>query len=339
MLLPYFVYWVAVMFLNRVACTLVATLLAFLGSQVHSFAAICEPNFTQKLCVAGHAYDRHCTPLPDSYNDYQIDRQLHDLFELSPGMVQKGFCSVSEIRIVKNWGTISHGGFVDGTGIFVDRDFLFQIALMEPDRAFERNTYYFPQGSDAESFELVDHHQVEKHPKHGFGGEFVVRYEFAHFFLHELAHILDFNWEINTHAGVGYFGCFHAHQVLGYENHTQEWRYISIDSKPFSKGLTSEVYSQLLNSEFASFYSMSSPREDFAELFVDYVLLQYFDVNYTIEKSGEVLFDRALQFQNPNVQKKLNIVRLVLSWSEMTKQNQIQFANDRGACRGAFDPR
>lgn len=70
-----------------------------------------------------------------------------------------------------------------------------------------------------------------------------------------------------------------------------------------------------------------------------YVLLQYFDVNYTIEKSGEVLFDRALQFDNPNVQKKLNIVRLVLSWSEMTKQNQIQFANDRGACRGAFDPR
>lgn len=162
------------MFLNRVACTLVASLLAFLGGQVHSFAAICEPNFAQKFCVAGHAYDRHCTPLPDSYNDYKIDRQLHDLFELSPGMVQKGFCSVSQIRIVKNWGTISHGGFVDGTRIFVDRDFLFQIALMERDRAFDRSTYYFPQGSDTESFDLVDRHQVEKNLKRSLGASLLV---------------------------------------------------------------------------------------------------------------------------------------------------------------------
>lgn len=82
------------MFLRRIARTLCISLSVLLGSQVVSLAAICEPNFAHMVCVAEHAYERQCTPLPDSYQDYRIEEQLYDLFELSPDVTHLGSCAV-----------------------------------------------------------------------------------------------------------------------------------------------------------------------------------------------------------------------------------------------------
>jgi len=93
-MVSYFVHWESLYVLRRIARTLCVALSVLLGSQVVSLAAICEPNFARMVCVADYAYERQCTPLPDNYQDYRIEEQLYELFELSPDVSQLGFCAV-----------------------------------------------------------------------------------------------------------------------------------------------------------------------------------------------------------------------------------------------------
>ena len=315
---------------------LIGFIISFLAQAV-ALAAACGPKFEDKLCVAEHAYARACKPLPDSYQHFRIEEQLYDLFQLSPEMVQLGFCRVEELRIVRKWGENSHSGFALGRQIVIDRTFLFEVADMPGDRAFRRVVFSFPGYTDRPMRMLRDFHEIEKRlfqAKPYVAGS---SYEFKHFMLHELAHLVDFNFENNPQPNSGYFACEFAAQIL-HGKTEQALGYSSVFPEQFGHNVDSAIYKRLADSSISSFYGASWPTEDFAELFADYVLLEHFGINYTIEKDGEVLFDRAKQFENENIQNKLAIVKTVLAWPQMTDVERHAFMDDRTHCRGIFEP-
>lgn len=326
------------MFLCRIFRRSVFAGILILCAPVQAFAGVCAPHFSEKLCVSEFADSRACAPLPDSYKQFKIEEQLNELFQLSPEMVQLEFCRVESIRIVRKWGENPHSGFVHARTIVIDRTFLFEVASMPKDIAFRRDTYFFPGYTDRPFRRLKDGYAVEKKLTGTSDPvQSSISYEFMHFMLHELAHLIDFDFAINPSATTGYFACMFASQILSGKGE-DEIGYTAVFPEQFGEKVDSAAFQALAASPYASFYGASWFTEDFAELFADYVLLEHFGINYTIEKQGEVLFDRAKQFENANIQNKLAIVKKVLEWPRMSAAERQAFADDRTHCRGIFSP-
>jgi hypothetical protein len=242
--------------------------LGFLLFSSAALSAVCDPQLDKKLCVSEHANSRLCKPLPESYKQYRIEEQLFELFQNSPEMVQLGFCGLEQIRLVKDWGEQIHPGFASNKRITISRAFAFNIALLSSDTAWRRVVYFYPGYTPAKPRLLVDGASTEKKldvfPQSGF----VPRYEFSHFIIHELAHIIEQDWSVNEHAMTGYFACEFASQILN-GSPAEGIGYTGIFPNQFGVDADSSTYLRLADSGMATFYAAYWPTEDFAELFAD----------------------------------------------------------------------
>ena len=311
-------------------------------SQAVALAAACDPKFEDKLCVAEHAYARACKPLPDSYQHFRIEEQLYDLFQLSPEMVQLGFCNVDKVRVLKRWHDRDIAAYVQSNQMYISRSKLFELADPNLEDSHLWDQYKWPIHHRGATFFFLDRAALKKVLHWPEENPFESSYQLAYIFLHELAHVIDLEPNFYLGRSGGNFNCFAAHQQLNqrsYQTRKSPFKgYGWLFPDQFGEGLDSDLCLELMQSPYGSFYGVIDQYEDFAELFADYVLLEHFGINYTIEKNGEVLFDRAKQFENENIQNKLAIVKKVLEWPQMTDVERQGFMDDRTHCRGIFEP-
>ncbi|MCF4099633.1 putative zinc-binding metallopeptidase [Maritalea mediterranea] len=303
-------------------------------------AEVCATPPSDKICYAEYPFQERCNPLPDSYAAYPVEPQFDLVFEKSPRIIKDAFCAVEEIRVVKNYHLTGTVAFVRGTTIYFDRQLLFYL-LLRNDEETAAPTQYRWNWLNGESRYFEDGNDLELVLKIAESNNWGLRYSFASVLIHELAHIIDTNPAYNSRPNLGLLHCEFAHQALNksdYQTSTELAGYEAIFSDILSTEESSERLLDLEEAGFNSFYGRNNQFEDFAELFAAYIMLDHFGVSYSITKQDEILFDLETHFEQPALQRKLNIVKTIVNYHALSEAERDAFQKDMLACRGDFTP-
>lgn len=303
-------------------------------------AEVCATPPSDKICYADYPFQDRCGPLPDSYAAYPVEPQFDLVFEKSPRIIKEAFCAVDEIRVVKNYHLTGTVAFVRGTTIYFDRQKLFYLLLRNNEEALPPTQYRWTWLSDDSRY-FEDGGDLELVLNFAEPNNWGLRYSFASVLIHELGHIVDTNADYNSRPNLGLFHCEFAHQALNksdYQSRNALAGYEAIFSDILGVGESSERLLDLDEAGFNSFYGRNNQFEDFAELFAAYIMLEHFGVSYSITKQDETLFDLVTHFQQPALQRKLNIVESIVNYHNLSEAERQAFQADLLACRGDFTP-
>ncbi len=169
-----------------------------------------------------------------------------------------------------------------------------------------------------------------------------LNYALAYLLFHELAHFMEGHPKFNNHHSFGYLSCNWDYQSANnYRLHALDRRikgYAMVLEQHPQIGQDSSLLRELEGDNYPTFYALANEAEDFAELVAECIMHTHLGVNYRVLKDDEVVFERAKQFKNDGMQPKLEIVKLALSFPEMTRKQKREVRKDRRLCRGLFDP-
>jgi len=325
----------------------------FIGSSIGiAFAERIECNvpISEKICYTLGDNSRDCIDPQSELAPYNLGEQIELIYSIAPPTMQRAMCALDHLFISE----IIHehaAGVQRATEIHLSWHavHLFHQSMEsfiegELSRYATGATFAgLEKGYEPQDLRLTDAHLLNYEVEFTKGRIEKLNYSLAYLLFHELAHFLENHPKFNNHHSFGYFSCNWDYQSANnYRLHALDRRIkgyaMVLDQHP-KLGQDSAILRELEDDNYATFYAMANAGEDFAELVAEYIMHVHLGVNYQVLKGDDVVFERAKQFQNEKIQPKLEIVKLALSFPEMTRKQKREVRKDRRLCRGLFDPK
>lgn len=309
--------------------------------------AICDVPISQKICYVKDDYDRQCIDKPQALFYINVAQQIDAIYQNAPVLMKKAMCAIKQIKISKK---IRHraSAFYRKKSIYFSWD-----SFVNTQRSYnyvverklsiygKREKPPIPDAKrDSEYLKIIDNYKLAYNISYSKSYDDNMNHNLLRLFYHEVAHLIDDHKDFNRFAPLDILRCYQRHQQSNAVVYTAKaskikgYRYLFPDQ--LKEGLDSQILVELFNSEYPTFYAMSSQKEDFAELMTGYIMLNHHGINYQVSKGDELLFDRAEQFRHDNIQPKLNIVKTMLALHEMSEDTLKAFFQDQVHCRGDF---
>lgn len=166
-------------------------------------------------------------------------------------------------------------------------------------------------------------------------GDFHIDYSKFNFFSHDYPFTLHYEQNHGFMDKSWYYGLYDSnHQSSEIEIEGEVYSNLSFtpfaapilrhENHPVSNDRFEELYRELLASRFISFYSISSPAEDFAETY-----LYYLDgKNVRVQKDGHIYYDESLKYLNDRYFEKIKALEKIMDLgfeNEIGKEIEIPF--------------
>ncbi|MGJ8529103.1 hypothetical protein [Maritalea sp.] len=325
----------------------------FSGAQAafsQASAIQCKVPISEKVCYTLSHESRDCIDPPKELAVYKLGEQLELIFDVAPSAMQQTMCDLDALFVAKEFE--GHGsGFLRNTEMYLGWDAVVRMqrtysSLIETSfsrYALGANFFKTYREIDPGKWKFTDASQLYYDIEYTKPRIKDLNYALANLIFHELAHLMESHPRLSILHRFGFFGCNSQLQrssnyILLAADRILKGYVFTLKHYP-AEGQDSSLLRELEQSNYSTPYAMANAAEDFAEVMSEYIMFEHFGVNFRIRKGDEILFDRRKQFQNENMQAKLDIVKLVLALPSMAKKKRRALRLDRKLCRGMFDPK